>query len=578
MNPVLENRVISRVQAGVDEAEAILRSRALSQALSDGETSVCLFLPDGAPWAESSESAPFQSSLLGTWVRALADRRPSDDSTILVTNDPFDGGATTCDLRMIAALGSGMPGWVAVGAHCPDVGGHLAGGVAPSARTVHEEGVRVPIAPMTAGLLDLLSANARFPLVLRQDLEAMIGSMKAVRAWMSRLADTYGEEVLLGMANRLRDRAREAFSKGMTELAAGSYRRRDRLDNIDTEHARHLCLQIEVRDEGEIRFDFEGSACRDDSPTNCTRSATDAAVLCAVRQVFPEVPVCGFSIEDLEILTPHGSLLHAGHPDAVGGTSDILADRVRSIAIEALSQAVHGRGQACDGHGGNVLVIEGIDQDRPFALRLVVGAGGGASGHGDGLGNADAGSRHSIFPSLESLERAFPVRVTEYGERSGSGGSGRYRGGDGSVFELEATSESRLTIYADRFQRGAGGHHRGGRGTTTDLEIFRDGRWSRPNGPGRQHGVSLSKGDRVRIHTAGGGGYGHPYERAIRLLSDDVRSGRLTRRDAAKRHGVVYTSSDARDYDSAKTFKLRSYRLTSSDVDDFLDEIEALED
>ncbi|HCR16151.1 MAG TPA: hypothetical protein DIU35_01600, partial [Candidatus Latescibacteria bacterium] len=75
-----------------------------------------------------------------------------------------------------------------------------------------------------------------------------------------------------------------------------------------------------------------------------------------------------------------------------------------------------------------------------------------------------------------------------------------------------------------------------------------------------------------------GGGYGHPFERAIRLVSRDVRSGHLSCRDAAMRHGVLFETEDARDYDSAKTFKLRSYRLTAADVEGILDEIEKLDD
>ena len=328
-----------------------------------------------------------------------------------------------------------------------------------------------------------------------------------------------------------------------------------------------------------ILVDFDGSGTRSTGPTNCSRASTVASVICAFRHLFPEVPACGFSIEDLEIQVPHGSLLEATFPAAVGGTSDVLADRIVSLVIEALSRSVSGRGRACDAGSGNVIALESQSGSFPFGLRLVVGAGGGASGRGDGLVNTDATTRHSGFPSIEALERAYPVRVTCSEMRAGSGGAGRYRGGDGTTFEVENLSpHASLTVYADRFLRGSGGHHRGGRGETTEIEMFVDGHWLRPDRAGRLQGVTLAAGDRVRIRTAGGGGCGHPYERAIRLLSEDVVSGRLSRKEAAKQHGVVFTSPDARDYDSAKTFKLRSYRLTASDVDDFLDEIEALED
>ena len=135
----------------------------------------------------------------------------------------------------------------------------------------------------------------------------------------------------------------------------------------------------------------------------------------------------------------------------------------------------------------------------------------------------------------------------------------------------------RVRVYGERGKRGAAGHHGGSRGDTSHISLFKEGHWQTFDPAGRLQDIALETGDGVRIETAGGGGYGHPYERAIRLLTEDVRAGRMSRKTAAKEHGVVYTSNDARDYDSAKTFKLRSYRLTSSDVDDFLDEIETLE-
>ena len=85
------------------------------------------------------------------------------------------------------------------------------------------------------------------------------------------------------------------------------------------------------------------------------------------------------------------------------------------------------------------------------------------------------------------------------------------------------------------------------------------------------------KGDRLVISSAGGGGYGHPYERAIRLLSKDMKSGFLSRREAAMNHGVVYQNEDGTDYDSNKTFRLRSYKLTIADIEGILDEIQDMD-
>ena len=576
---ILRNRVWSRMQAGVDEAEVVFRSGSGSAALCEGETAIGLFSADGHLLVEGSTSAPYQAALLRVWIQAIQDRI-DDGEGAWVSNDPYDGGGSICDLKMVAPVQteSGVL-WVAVTGHYSDLGGKSVGGVAPGARRIHEEGLRIPFSRLDEHLTELLSANCRYAGVARQDLAAQKAALRALAEWMSRLADIHGWGAIDETCVSVYERAVSARVKACRDLTEGVYVRRDRLDDdVDVNAATSIKLTLGVEGSGLV-FDFEGTGAQAAGPSNCTYASTIAAILCGLRQIFPEIPACGFGIDGLEIRVPHGSLLNAVYPAAVGGTFDVVGERVSSVVIEALSQAVHGRGKACDGGGGNVIVIESDAREQAFALRLVVGSGGGASGRGDGLSNSDPANRLSDFPSIEAIERTLPVRVIRHAEREGSGGAGRYRGGEGTVFEIASLErQARLSVYADRYRRGAGGHHRGSRGQTAEIQIHTNGHWQVPENRGRSQDIGLDFGDRVRIATAGGGGYGHPYERAIRLVSEDVTSGRLSRTDAAKRHGVVFTSDSASDYDSGKTFKLRSYRLTSSDVDDFLDEIEALKD
>jgi len=576
-NAILRSRIWSRIQAGVDEAEAHFRSTCGSDTLADGETAAALFLSDGSIVTDGTHSAPFLSMLLRPWVDQV--RSGGDTSGVVVSNDPYGSGGSVADLKMATpvVIEGEVVAWCAMAGHYPDVGGRMVGGVAPGVRTIQEEGIRLPVCASTPNLFHLISENARLPSTTLQDLEAQQSAVGVLGEWLTGLSGTYGWEVIAGAIDQVQVRGQAGLKKAMTELKPGIYVRRDRLDSDVAFEPVPLVVTLSVDDTGLV-LDFDGTGPTSVGPTNCTRESTIAATICGLRHIFPEIPACGFRIEDLEIRVPHGSLLDASFPAPVGGTTDVLADRVTSLVIEALSQAVHGRGQACDGGGGDVIVLESHDPDHPFALRFVVGTGGGASGRGDGLLNADVSTRHSRFPSIEDVERTYPVRLRHYGERDKSGGAGRYRGANGTVLEVEWCCKGRLSLYVDRFSRGAGGHHRGGRGSVTELEVYTDGHWQRPAGIGRLQSLEVVPGDRVRIRTAGGGGYGHPYERAVRLLQEDVSAGRLTRKEAAKDHGVVFTSPDGRDYDSAKTFKLRSYRLTSSDVDDFLDEIETLED
>ena len=578
MDAVLRSRIASRVQAGADEAETTFRVLGDHSGIASGETAVGLFFSDRSRWVEGSSSAPFLSALLEEWIDVTEDRLPQA-GTILLSNDPYDGGGTLCDVLAVSAVPVDSDVcWVAAAGHYPDLGGRTVGGIAPAARSIHEEGVRVSLAEANGGLLDLMSANARDPETVRNSLEAQIQCLGVFQDWLLGLGETHGWETVESAGRETQERARLALRQARQDLAHGTTVRLDRLDDdIHPRKTRSMRVELSIID-GLSTVDFEGTDPCSSGPTNCPISATRAGVRVGYRHLFPEVPACGFSEEGLEIRVPHGSLLDACFPTAVSGTADVLSDRVISLTIEAFSKAVQGRGRACDGGGGNVVAFEGYGEKGVSGTSISVGSGGGASGRGDGLSNTDAPGRFSAFPSVESIERSAPVRVIRYETRTGSGGAGRYRGGDGTILELECLEPGmRVSVYGDRGKRGAAGHHRGSRGDTSQISLFKEGHWQTFDPAGRLQDIALETGDRVRIETAGGGGYGHPYERAIRLLTEDVRAGRMSRKTAAKEHGVVYTSNDARDYDSAKTFKLRSYRLTSSDVDDFLDEIETLE-
>jgi N-methylhydantoinase B len=311
---------------------------------------------------------------------------------------------------------------------------------------------------------------------------------------------------------------------------------------------------------------------------NAPQDAVKAACVVAFRHLFPELPAHGAVAEYLEVSIPEKSFLDAHFPRAVGGSTAEVVPRVVAACVEALSQGVHGRAMGSGG-GATYLILQGKRGDDPYRMCVTLGSGGGASGKGDGLNNGDGSTRFTCFQDLEGLERQFPLRILKYGLRSGSGGAGRYLGGSGCelIFEM-LEGPSSFTLFGDRYSRGPGGTHRGTRGHTSQASIWRNGHWQELPQKTKVEALQLNKGDRVRVATAGGGGYGHPFERAIRLVSGDVRSGHLSRRDAALRHGVLFSSDDAKDYDSAQTFKLRSYRLTAADVEGILDEIEDLDD
>ncbi len=581
-------RVWARVQAAADETEATFRREAFSPGLAlEGECASLVCGPEGVVWTHGSRSNPFQAALLSVWVDVWRGwQEATRPGTVYASNDPYCGGSSLCDLRMLTPIfyGGRRVGLLACAGHYGDLGGRAAGGICPGATDVQQEGLRLlptPIARdwvLDRGLSDLLSGNSRFPDALLGDLQAQVDGLQAGAERMSALFERYGAGAVAGSAAGVGARTREAMAAAVAEVAEGETLCRDRLDGDGIlPHPIRLRTRVEVR-QGKLQIDFGGSDPPTPGPVNCPSDAVRAACLAGVRHLFPDVPRHGAMSAWVEVKVPERSFLNAQFPQPVGGATPEVAPRIVSGIFEALSRRLHGRGQAGGGGGANLVILQGMKGGRPYLMRLSLGGGGGASGRGDGLSNGDSGTRFAVFPPLERLERSYPIRVRRYGLRTGSGGAGRYVGGMGAVFEFELLDGTGLlTLFCDRSRRGPGGLQKGARGATTQVRLWREGHWQRLPHRTKGEAICLERGDRVRVSTAGGGGYGHPYERAIRLLSRDVRAGLLTRREAALDHGVVYHTEEGTDYDSARTFRLRSYRLTAADVEGIVDEIEEMD-
>ena len=585
---VTVGHVWTRVQAAADEMEATLAREAFSGALAEeGDFAAIVCGSDGETWTQSSCSNPFQAALLSLWVSTWRDwEETSEAGTVWVSNDPYLGGSSLCDLRLATAIFSRgvRVGVLACAGHVGDVGGRTAGGVSPGATDVQQEGVR--ICPtilardwtMDTGILDILSGNSRFPDELKGDLQALVDGLRAGARRATSLYERYDRSLVSACETEVRDHTREATRNALAEIETGVYTCQDRLDGDGVVTGpMHLRTQVNVTREN-IEIDLSGTSESATGPMNAPADAIRAASLVAFRHIFPELPTHGAVSGYLDVSISEDSFLNARFPQPVSGSSAEVVPRVVAACVEAFSQGVHGRAMGSGG-GATHLILEGRRNGVTYRMCLTLGSGGGASGKGDGLNNGDGSTRFIRFQDLEGIERRFPLRVIKYGLRPGSGGSGRYAGGCGCdiVFEL-LKGPAFLTVFGDRHSRGPGGTHRGTRGHTAEIEIFRDGHWQQLPHRTKVESLELLGGDQVGVATAGGGGYGHPFERAIRLVSRDVRSGHLSCRDAAMRHGVLFETEDARDYDSAKTFKLRSYRLTAADVEGILDEIEKLDD
>ncbi|HEX8117841.1 MAG TPA: hydantoinase B/oxoprolinase family protein, partial [Pyrinomonadaceae bacterium] len=269
-----------------------------------------------------------------------------------------------------------------------------------------------------------------------------------------------------------------------------------------------LRVRVEVKGE-RARVDFEGSAPQVSGPVNAVEAITVSAVAYVFRCLVgaEEVPASAGLMEPIEVFAPEGTVVNATHPAPVAGGNVETSQRIVDVLFKALAEALPGRVPAASQGSMNNLTIGGTDPStgREFAYYETVAGGMGARPAVDGVSGVHTHMTNSLNTPAEALEYAYPLRVRAYRLRRGSGGRGKHRGGDGVVREIETLAHARMSLLADRRARAPYGLEGGEDGKPGRDAVVRGGRASKLDAKGSR---DLKPGDRVRIETPGGGGWG----------------------------------------------------------------------
>jgi N-methylhydantoinase B len=263
---------------------------------------------------------------------------------------------------------------------------------------------------------------------------------------------------------------------------------------------------------------------------NISRATAVAACYVALKHLFPDVPANAGVLDAVDFVIPDGLVISAVRPKPVGGYTETILRMIDVIfgaaALAAPQQAL------AQAYGTiNALSISGVRTRGPSAGQRWVmfsffGGGHGAHADGDGLNHGNAPISMATIPPLEILEAAYPVRFTEWALRDGSGGAGRQRGGLGAVYEielLEAAAEAYL--FGERARSGPKGVAGGESAALNRFSMHLGGRWNTPPMASKMVGIRLRRGDRLRLETPGGGGYGPPSERSADAIAHDRAMG-----------------------------------------------------
>ncbi len=544
---LLESR-LARAAAEVLEAT---RAAAFDPTLAaGGHVGAILAVVDGGEVrlaAAADAGLPLAGPLLPEVVRALAPRlvRPGE---VLAVADPRLGLAPgeVAMVRGVFARGRLAGAVASLALH-----DGLAGGLVVTPLALVAEGEADP------SVLDLLAANGRRAATLRGDLVAQAAGLEPGAVLLERVAAetdlTLGVRRLCAAGEA---RAREALRGRPSDDPPAPPSAAVAVAEPDDHRAPRLHLTLAPDGAGGLVLDFAGSALFEPGQPALAAPRAAAYARLAVARALPDVPVTSGLLDAVAVRLPARSVLDPALPEAPGGGTGPegavrLGHRLIDLVHRALARHTPARALGGDADGGT-LVLEAADRPgRPgWRCRLALGGGAGASAGADGIPNVPSATSVAPMPSLEALEAAYPIRVVRYALREGGAGAGRYRGGQGVEIEIEVRAEQpaedvRLAWLGPE-DVGAAGVAGGGAGAPPEAETT--------------HG-------RVRVKTGAGGGYGNPYERAIRLVLEDLAAGRLDLLEARRAYGVAVRPGTT-EVDDDRTYRIRNLVFTTLALDD----------
>jgi len=403
--------------------------------------------------------------------------------------------------------------FVANRAHHADIGGATPGSMG-LATDIYGEGIRIPpIRIVRRGVVDadtmrLLLANVRGNTERRGDFDAQIGSLNTGATRLLEIVERRGENETKEYAAQLISYSARLMRHTIGSIPDGVYVAEDELDDDGISDA-PVPIVVRVTIEGESAIvDFTGSSPQVTGAINAVEAITVSAASYVFRCLVPgEVPASAGLMEPVKVIAPAGTVVNANPPASVAGGNVETSQRIVDVLFKALAKAIPDRIPAASQGTMNNLTVGGIDSrtGEEFSYYETVAGGTGARPTMDGMSGVHTHMTNSLNTPAEALEYAYPLRVREYRLRKGSGGAGEHCGGDGVIREIETLAPSRMSMLSDRRKRGPYGLNGGEDGAPGKNEIIRGARVQKIAAKGSHE---LQPGDRIRIETPGGGGWG----------------------------------------------------------------------
>lgn len=448
------------------------------------------------------DAVRYQSELLGpSWK----------EGEVLLCNHPIAGGTHLPDVTVITPVyhNGAVVFFVASRGHQADIGGISPGSMPAFSKHIDEEGMAVETMKIVRDgvfqeeelLRRLVAAGGRCNTEVVSDIRAQAAANKKGSGLVSDLirseglvaVHAYMKHIQTASADAVRKLLRKvSISKGLQavdEIEAE--------DHMDDGTPIRLSVKID-RDAGSAEFDFSGTGPAVQGNTNAPRAIASSAIIYALRcMVAEDIPMNQGCLDPIDLVLPKGSLLNPEKHSAVAGGNVLTSQRITDVIFRAF--------EACAASQGCMNNFSFGSETMGYYETIGGGCGAGDGWHGSS--GVQVHMTNTLATDSEILERRYPAIVRQFNIRTGSGGQGKWRGGDGIVREIEFTRPVKASILTERRGRYSPWGLKGGQAGSTGINTLlkRDGT-SVPLGA--KNTVDVRAGEGIRICTPGGGGYG----------------------------------------------------------------------
>lgn len=573
IDPVTLAILKGRFEQIADEMDATLFRSAFNPIIAEAhDASHGLYdAENGDTLVQGKSGLPIFVGVMAFAVKAVIKKAAAqggvNEGDVWIFNDPYDGGTHLSDFRLVKPVfrdGEVFCYLASVG-HWHDVGGNVPGNYNPAATECFQEGILIPPVKLydrgqfRQDVVDILSSNSRQPMSLYGDLNGQINAMDLGEKRLNALLDEYGVQTARDALAALKARAATMMRTKIAGLPSGTYSAEDWLDNDGIDDV-PLKIALDMTIDGDkMILDFTRSSPACQGPVNISRATTIAACYVALKHIFGDVPANAGVLEPVTFRIDEGSLLSVKAPKPVGGYTETIL-RLIDVMFQTITQVAPEDAMACAYGTINALSLAG---HRANGARWVMfsffGGGHGAHGTGDGLIHGNAPISTATIPPLEILEAAYPVRFTKWALREDSGGAGRYRGGLGAIYEialLEANAD--VFLFGERGKVAPRGIMGGGDAATNRFVYEQADGEHTPPMVSKMVGIHITRGQKLRLETPGGGGYGNALDRPPEAVLADVTLGYVSAEVASDSYGVVIAADGT--LDAGATAALRKER------------------